>query len=147
MGPIPPDVTTKSYICTILRLASMLGLAEQLCPCNMDIKTDARTFRLHHLLSLLRVSCKLVGNQRVDLKGRLTIECHAQNRIVQSNWNSGRASSHSEFRPLTSCSQLSVREPRTHTHPMMSAAAVFICRPLLSGCFGTGEMGKFNSGN
>lgn len=55
VGPIPPDVTTKSYVCTILRLASMLGLAEQLRPCNMNVTSDARTFQLHHLLSLLCV--------------------------------------------------------------------------------------------
>lgn len=94
----------------------MLGLAEQLCPCNMNATSDARTFQLHHLLSLLRVSCKMIGDQRMDLAGgRLTIEYHAQNRIVQSNWNSGRASSHSEFRPLIVVLSFSVREPG-HIH-------------------------------
>lgn len=73
----------------------MLGLAEQVCSCNISITSNARTFRLHHPLSPLPVSCKVVHDQRVHgymVERLLTTEYHAQNRSVQSSSSSGLAS-------------------------------------------------------
>ena len=160
MGPIPPLVITKSYFLTIRLLASILQhrqdtTASELLKARKSADSDVHLafFVRYHLDSLPAMPIALAsspGQKKVHILPP-TIQSHSQSSSVQNSLSYAQESSRSGSRLFRgeggySASSVDNDHPPQTTHPITSAAAVFIHLPSPNGFGGTGDNSKRVSG-
>ena len=87
VGPMPPEVTTRSYRATILRLASTLG--------DSAARWDGREGDVHFMLVVGDDLDALAGRGSGAARARVGVRtdlCRARSRSGQSSWSCGRGS-------------------------------------------------------